>query len=93
MQYIEHWKVIVIGLTVLYMVCKFAYDNKSKFLTLVRVKKSKPDLEAIEHDDHKAICHLRKRAIQMGNAELIADLKKIDTKFFDIHCEAMKANV
>jgi len=43
------------------------------------------DKKAIELKDNEAIAHLRDRAIQWNDTELLQEIKSIDSRFFDIH--------
>ena len=38
-----------------------------------------------EDADQNALRHLRNRAVAIGNVELLALIKEIDTRFYDIH--------
>ena len=38
-----------------------------------------------EEADQDALRHLRNRAVAIGNVELLALIKEIDTRFYDIH--------
>lgn len=38
-----------------------------------------------EGADQDALRHLRNRAVAIGNTELLALIKEIDTRFYDIH--------
>lgn len=38
-----------------------------------------------EDADQDALRHLRNRAVAIGNTELLALIKEIDTRFYDIH--------
>jgi hypothetical protein len=45
-----------------------------------------------EKDDFEAIVHLRNRAIELDDRELLEDVKAIHTKFFNAHCDSAANN-
>jgi hypothetical protein len=45
----------------------------------------KPNMASVEDSDQAAIRHLRNRAAESKDEELIKLIKEIDTKFYDIH--------
>lgn len=87
MDLVQNWKLVVGGVVILFLVGK-ALLPKLKSIKLP-TKSTKVDIGKVEISDQQAISHLRNRAVFMGNKELIEDIKKIASHFYDIHCEAL----
>lgn len=88
MEYLQYWKYAAIGAVVLIWVGKYAWGKLPSFKSVK--KEATVDFEASEVQDQKAMAHLRNRAIAFGNEDLIKDLKTVHSKFYDIHCQAVK---
>lgn len=56
--------------------------EKAKMPSFFAKTESAQDDEAADQD---ALRHLRNRAVAIGNSELLALIKEIDTRFYDIH--------
>lgn len=82
----QNWKLVVGGVVVLFLAGKALLP---KLKSIKWPKSTKVDISKIEISDQQAISHLRNRAVFMGNKELIEDIKKIASHFYDIHCEAL----
>lgn len=61
---------------------KVAFGSLKDKIKLPSLSKTQPDDEAADQD---ALRHLRNRAVSIGNVELLALIKEIDTRFYDIH--------
>jgi hypothetical protein len=61
---------------------KVAFGSLKGKIKLPNLSKTQPDDEAADQD---ALRHLRNRAVSIGNVELLALIKEIDTRFYDIH--------
>lgn len=46
--------------------------------------------EDLEVKDQEALRHLRSRAVELGDKELLTLIRNVDSRFFDIHIGAKK---
>lgn len=47
-------------------------------------------VEDLEVKDQEALRHLRSRAVEIGDKELLTLIRNVDSRFFDIHIGAKK---
>ena len=73
---------VLIAIVALWDKIKAVLVSVKDKIKLPAFEKVKPDEEVADQD---ALRHLRNRAVTIGNVELLALIKEIDTRFYDIH--------
>lgn len=92
----EHWRTVGVVVALLGF---FGWDkaksviSKIKVPTLPSIKTSWVlDNKKLEATDVAAIAHLRNRAVGIKDEALLAEIKSIASKFFDLHCSKNKTD-
>lgn len=93
-QLLEFVTAYKIPLTVVGVIVVLAYDKiipllsklkNSVNLGFLKSKNSVESEDVIEDEDQKALRHLRNRALESEDQELMDLIRKIDSRFYDIH--------
>lgn len=87
----QNWKFFLVGGIALFMGAKYSLPFLKGLIPVKKVNNS--NVAKTEKIDQDCITHLRNRALLLKHSELIEEIKKIDTMFYDIHCEAFQKGI
>lgn len=93
-----NWQIAVVSLLALYIVAPQVKTLLSK-IKLPKLGGNKvvvdtnDNVNDVMFEDLRAIKYLTNRALDVGNTQLVQELKSVDAKFFDIHCNSMSKPV
>lgn len=92
-----NWQIIaVVGLALFILAPQI--KSALSYIKLPKLGSLKPtapveDVDSVIFEDLKAIKYLTNRALEVKNPQLVQELKSVDAKFFDIHCNSMSKPV